>query len=120
MPISITEIRDILCEEINCPPLDFLVTTDGRGVTYFQVVNNNATDNVTGKPCTWKGRKWLLSQYMTKGEIVQTAFKAVLTAMEHEIRETFTYKGASIFDPHYDIDKLLELRQSSDAIKERD
>lgn len=68
----------------------------------------------------WKGRKWYLSPHKTDGEVVQTAFKAVMTAMEHEIREMFTYKGVSIFDPHYDIDKLAEFRRRSEAIKERE
>lgn len=39
------------------------------------------------------GRKWRISQYATKSEVVQTIFKAYLTWLEHEARETFTYKG---------------------------
>jgi hypothetical protein len=58
----------------------------------------------------WNGRKWFLSNHMTRSEVVQTAFKAVLTAEEHEAREHFKYRGQSIFDPHYDVDKLVELR----------
>lgn len=56
-----------------------------------------------------KGRKWLLSSHMTKSEIVQTAMKAVLTALEHEAREEFTYKGETIFGPHFDVEALCEL-----------
>lgn len=56
-----------------------------------------------------KGRKWRLSQHMTKSEIVQTAFKAVMTAEEHEARENFTYRGRAIFGPHYDVDDLAWL-----------
>lgn len=56
-----------------------------------------------------RGRKWLLSQYMTKSEFIQTALKAVITAEEHEIRELFTYKGAAIFGPHFDVDELHRL-----------
>lgn len=93
---------------------------DTRGYWYLQVVDVNAIDNVTGAPTAWRGRKWLLSDHMTDGEIVQTAFKAILTAVEHEVRETFLYKGAAIFDPHYDIEKLVELRKRPDALKERD
>lgn len=52
------------------------------------------------------GRKWLLSEHMTAGEIVQTAFKAVLTAEEHEAREKFLFRGSTIFSPHFDIDLL--------------
>lgn len=75
--------------------------------------------NVTSESIVWKSRKWRLSEHMTDGEIVQTAFLAVLTAMEHEIREQFLYRGTAIFDPHYDIEKLVELRQRSDALIER-
>jgi hypothetical protein len=52
------------------------------------------------------GRKWLLSRHMTKSEVVQTAFKAVLTALEHEAREHFRYRGKAIFGPHFDVDVL--------------
>jgi hypothetical protein len=62
----------------------------------------------------------MISTHMTPGELVQTAFKAVLTFLEHEARENFKYKGVSVFDPHYDIEKLVELRSRPDAIQERE
>jgi len=68
----------------------------------------------------WRGRAWSLSIYMTDGEIVQTCLLALLTFLEHETREHFTYKGQSIFDPHYDIDKLVALRAQPEATKGRD
>ena len=77
------------------------------------------TCNISGADITWSSRKWALSWHMTDGEVVQTAFKAVLTALEHEAREQFTYRGVSIFDPHYDIEKLVALRMQHDALKER-
>lgn len=43
---------------------------------------------------------------MTKEEWVFIQYE------EHEARENFKYKGASIFDPHYDVEKLFELRSS--------
>lgn len=52
------------------------------------------------------GRKWMLSPYMTKSEVIQTAFKAVMTAMEHEVREKFRYKGKPVFGPHFNVDTL--------------
>ncbi len=58
-------------------------------------------------PCT--SRKWMLSEHMVKSEIVQTVLKCVLTALEHEAREAFTYKGRVIFGPHYDVDALVAL-----------
>lgn len=85
----------------------------------LRVGDPNAKDNVTGDPLDWKGRKWLLSEYMTDGEIVQTAWLACQVAVEHEMRETFTYQGQAVFDPHYDINKLVALRAQPDALKER-
>jgi hypothetical protein len=40
---------------------------------------------------------------------VQTAFKCVLTSIEHEAREQFTYSGARVFGPHFDVDALAQL-----------
>lgn len=88
------------------------------GRLYLQVAAQGKC-NVTGEPWQWSGRKWFISRYMTKSEIVQTTFKAVLTAIEHESREQFKYDGVSIFDPHYDVDKLVALRQTADALDER-
>lgn len=59
------------------------------------------------------GRKWKLSPHMTKSEVVQTAFLAVKTAVEHELRESFRYSGRAIFNPHFDVDKLAELAKHS-------
>jgi hypothetical protein len=65
-----------------------------------------APDLVTGRPETQKGRKWLLSHHMTKSEIVGTCFKAIMTVVEHEVRETFKYKKKAIYGPHFDVDWL--------------
>lgn len=54
-------------------------------------------------------RKWYLSNQACKSEIVHTALKLVLTAAEHEIRESFTYRGKKIFGPHYDVDVLVDI-----------
>lgn len=79
-----------------------------------------ATCSVTAKPLPWKGRLWRLSQHMTDGEIVQTAFKAILTCLEHEARERFTFDGVTVFDPHFDIHELVTLRKSpTGGLKER-
>jgi hypothetical protein len=56
-----------------------------------------------------RGRKWYVSPYATVGEVVQTALKAVLTALEHEAREQFLFKGRAIFGPHLDVYALHEM-----------
>lgn len=63
----------------------------------------------TGKSTLQKSRKWLLSPHMTKSEIVQTAFKLAMTAVEHRTRESFKYRGKRIFGPHFDVDALHQL-----------
>lgn len=56
-------------------------------------------------------RKWLLSDDMTEGELVQTAFMAVLAAQEHEAREFFKWKGRAVFGPHTDIENLWSVSE---------
>lgn len=60
----------------------------------------------TGEIEIQKTRKWFLSEHMTKSEVVQTAWKLVLTSIEHEAREAFKYKERRIFGPHFDVDSL--------------
>lgn len=78
---------------------------------YLQVQGRGACA-VSGDPLEWHGRKWLLSPHMTTSEIVSTAFKAYLTAEEHECRERFTYKGTRVFGPHFDVDSIVEALES--------
>lgn len=55
-----------------------------------------------------KCRKWQLSFWMTATEIVRTAWKAILAAEEHEAAEKFLYKGAAVYNPHVDLDAMVE------------
>lgn len=82
--------------------------------TYLQV-QFDATCNVTGELQRQHGRKWLLSPHMTRSELVTTAIKAVLTAIEHEAREEFLYRGEMIFAPHFDVEDLVTLSQVGSA-----
>lgn len=56
-----------------------------------------------------RGRKWFLSPYMTRSEVVQTAHMAVQAAVEHEAREDFRYRGEAVFGPHFDVETLVVL-----------
>lgn len=67
------------------------------------------TDVPASIPEVQHGRKWLLSEHMTDSEVVQTAFKAVLAAEEHEARETFLVDGVAVLGPHFDLFKLAAL-----------
>lgn len=84
------------------------------GYLIFLQVHCDGRNNVTGEPERWYGRPWILSPDMTRSQVVQTAFKAVMTALEHEARECFLYAGRTIFDPHLDVDKLWTLRGSEE------
>ena len=90
---------------------------EGHGGTYLRAVFYafDHDDNGYGTPIRQETRKWLLSPLMTDSEIVATAFKCVITSLEHEARERFTYKGARIFGPHFDVNELAELARKGHA-----
>jgi hypothetical protein len=75
----------------------------------FIQVEFNAINTVTGVMEKQTGRKFYISPFMTDSEIVQTAFLAIKTAEEHELRELFTYKGSAVFGPHMDLNELSEV-----------
>lgn len=68
----------------------------------------NGVCAVTGEAAPWVGRAWPVSLGITNGDLVQTAFKAILTALEHEARELFTFQGERVMDPHRDM-PLIEV-----------
>jgi hypothetical protein len=85
--------------------VEFKFEVDGQR-PYIQVVSGR-----------WSGRKWMLSNHMTIGEIVQTVLSAVLMWTEHEVREHFKFRHKAIFNPHLSIKTLLE---RSDDIEVRE
>lgn len=76
---------------------------------FFLQVLFDAPDNHTGIIEEQRCRKWQLSVYMTKSEVVRTAYKAVLAAEEHEVGEHFKYKDELIFNPHVDVETLVDV-----------
>lgn len=82
---------------------------DERGTYTYLQLEMECLDTDTGRHAFHKSRKWLLSEHMTRSEVVQTALKAVLTVLEHEARENFKYRGAAIFGPHFDVDALSDV-----------
>jgi hypothetical protein len=79
-------------------------------IWFIRIKAQEGTCNVTGEPLSWTGRKWYVSQHSTDSEVLQTILKAYLTALEHEAREMFLYRGQPIFDPHFDVEALHLLR----------
>ena len=54
-------------------------------------------------------RKWLIDLHdATPSDILQTALRAVIDAQEHEVRETFRFKGKKIYGPHFNPEALVE------------
>lgn len=73
----------------------------------IQIGDVEGIDNVTGAPMQWRGRRWMLSPHMSDGEIARTVFLALMTAVEHELREQLLIDGVAVFDPHFDLDGLV-------------
>lgn len=97
--------------QISFPNARYLLGDRDKECPFLQF-EMDGKDNLTGEAMTWRGRKWLLSRHMTDGEVVQTALAATLMAFEHEVRELFKYKGAALFQPHYDIDELVKFSRN--------
>ena len=83
---------------------DWIFKFDGPVMELY--VQFTDSDRFNQQPTVLKSRRWRVSKYATKSEVVQTALLAVLTAEEHEARERFLYKGAPIFGPHFDVEAL--------------
>lgn len=110
---NVNQIKDVL-KHISYKNWQFRVETKDEGF-YLQVVFMDVDVDDLNKIKEQHGRKWLISPYMTKNELIQTALKAILTAEEHEVRENFLYNGKRIFGPHIDIDILWEVCDNLDA-----
>lgn len=88
------------------------------GPLYLQV-QDVVCDRDTGRDAVVKGRKWLLSTHMTESEVVQTAFMALKAFDEHELRESFYYKGALVFNPHLDLSLIASHLRDGKIIESR-
>lgn len=86
---------------ISYPGLRVVLEHSNHGIC-LQVQCPDGVCNVTGEPSAWKGRQWPVDLYSSNGEIVRTAFKAIMTALEHEARELFLFQGKAVMDPHED------------------
>ena len=79
---------------------------ESNGRLYLQV-NFWAPDADTGLRTIQKGRKWFLSEFMVRQEIVRTVYKAIEAAVQHEMDENFKLCGKCIYGPHIDPYALL-------------
>ena len=88
-----------------------LAIHDENGQLFLQVQFVSECTCGSGETLRHYGRKWRISPRMTRSELVQTAFQAVIAAEEHETREMFRYRGQAVFGPHFDLERLVELCQ---------
>lgn len=105
------------CRFEDFPPCPMWFRTEDRGgVLLLSLLARDGRDDHD-----WNGRKWFISQHATRSEVVQTVLKAILTALEHEAREHFRYKGRAIFAPHFSVDGLVALvdREQEDRRDDR-
>jgi len=77
-------------------------------------------DPIAGKKNPWRGGKHYLSPHMCRQEVVGIVFHALERAEMHELKEWFRYKGRSIYNPHLDPDKLVELAAKIDNFNVRE
>lgn len=59
--------------------------------------------------------RWFPIPYLTKRDVVGTAFTACLMMEEHELREGFKYQGVAVFGPHTDLDTLVAMSGITDS-----
>jgi hypothetical protein len=71
----------------------FRAGDDGPAFFWLQFVMRAPDATRAEADCAeWRGRKWRVSKYSTEREVVGTAFAALLTALEHEARESFRWR----------------------------
>jgi hypothetical protein len=104
--MTLDEIKGLIEQ---CSFFDYTFLIDERGGAIRLKARYWDKDIVTGLEETQHTREWLLSRFLTKSQIVQTAFKCCLTSMEHRAREGFKYRGKRVYGPHFDVDQLWEL-----------
>lgn len=95
-----------LIAEVVCGQFDFHVSVY-NGTPYLQIVFE-APDAETGEVKIQYCRKWTLQYTMCDTEVIRTAYKAAEAAVIHELQESFTYRGARVYDPHLNINALVD------------
>jgi hypothetical protein len=82
-----------------------------KGGRMYLQVEYFAPCTKTGKSQWWRGRKWYLSEFMTRDEVVKTAYAAFKAVIEHEIMESFKVDDKIVFNPHTPYTELMKVSQ---------
>ena len=104
------EIQNIL-NEVWYKDWDIVFRLEGAR-PYIQI-QFDAPDSFTGEVERQYCRKWMLSRFMTKSEIVRTAYKAIEAAVLHELQEDFRFLGEPVYRPHIDVMALHEISKAN-------
>lgn len=101
-----------IVKDITYKDWKFIVSKMGDGF-YIQIKFIDIDIELPSSSQEQSCRKWYISRFSTKSEIVQTCLQACLKAEEHECREHFKYKNQAIYLPHYNVDELHDFCSSS-------
>lgn len=86
---------------IRCGEYSF-ITVPVHGGLFLQV--EGFVKDVESQRLTWhRSRKWYLDLQSSIDDVIRTAFKAIATWEEHELRERFLVDGRAVFGPHLSI-----------------
>lgn len=90
-PKTVEQVREIVgwC---HAPDSKQFRVGEKAGDFYLQI-EYYEPDIRTGEAALQRGRKWNISRFATKSEIVQTCFAACMASAEHQTREHFLYEG---------------------------
>lgn len=111
-PMNRFELGEIL-DDVRYKNWTYRVTEKGDGWNFQWVFM--APCSLTGKVEEQRSRKWYVSPWAAKSEVVRTVYKAIIAAEMHEIDENFFYKGAAIYDPHRDVEALVHASTYQDV-----
>lgn len=56
------------------------------------------------EPKLQRSRGWFVPATATTGDVVDTAFAAVMRSYDHVVQEHFLYRGRRVFSPHISLD----------------
>lgn len=104
-------------DQINCKDWG-LELGDNRASfrsAWFVRVRGYAPEPGRGIMQPYVGRKWLLARFCTPSQIVRLCFDAIREAEEELIREAFHYRGAAIYGPLVDVDRMASLMSEHDG-----
>jgi hypothetical protein len=121
LPLRFTSaLAEVSCTRADGEPFSFLVKRVNESVDdrhYYLQVSVMAPDtrDITGPKLEQRGRKFLLSEFMTVTEIVRTAWKAIEAFEVHELQERFRYRGKCIFNSHISVESLVMVGDDVDV-----